>query len=126
MRRFIYTLILFFLIIAIVLVHAFMMLDFGKDAELIGDKTIAFAQNDEWDKAESELLKLFDLWDKKRLWVSLTIKTNVSEEIEISLKQSLCAARLKDKSLFLNEFIMLKELLSHIPHQEGFHIEEIL
>lgn len=83
-------------------------------------------ENDDWDSVCSDTEKLRSRWDKSRLWASLTIDTAKIEEIEISLRQSAEYAKLKSKEDFVGEYYMFKLLVEHLPHQEGFSIEELL
>ena len=71
------------------------------------------------DKVEKE-------WKKHRVWAALTISTEDIEQLEISLEQSKAFAKIEEKADFLGEFIMFSKLVEHIPHREGFHIEEVL
>lgn len=126
MKKFIAVLIIFFILTALIIFHSFIMHSFGKDAADICRSIEDSAKQDDWNEVLKDLKKLNDLWQKRRFWAALTIRTNVIEEIDISLKQSLSYAKIKAKPDFLGEFIMLQGLMEHIPHQEGLHIEEIL
>ncbi len=126
MKKFIISLCLFFALALMVVIHSVVLLNFGKRVEALSEKVIACAEDEDWEKTSDYLDKIGDEWEKKRLWAAVTIKTNVIEEIDISLKQSKAMAKLKAKPDFFSEFIMLERLIHHIPHQEGFHLEEIL
>ena len=84
------------------------------------------ASKDDWDNAIKKIDLIRSIWDKRRMWASLTISTKEIEQIEISLTQSRTYAELHQKPDFFGEFIMFTKLVEHIPHQEGFHLEEIL
>ena len=126
MKKFIIALLIFFVLTAFIVTHSFVMYRFGEDAKRICERIEKNASEDKWAEAKKGLTELDKLWEKKRFWASLTIRTNVIEEIDTSLEQSKAYAEIKQKPDFLGEFIMLKLLLEHIPHQEGLHIEEIL
>lgn len=126
MKKFIVILLVFVILTGLIAVHSIVMYRFGEDAKKLCEKIETDAENDNWDNVSKELKSLKKLWEKKRLWAALTIRTNVIEEIDTSLAQSESYAKIKQKPDFLGEFIMLRLLLEHIPHQEGLHIEEIL
>ena len=84
------------------------------------------AYSEKWTDTVKEIDNVYDIWNKHRIWASLTMPTSEIEQIEISLKQSRIFAELHQKSDFFGEFTMFTMLVEHIPHQEGFHIEEIL
>lgn len=126
MKKFIISIILFFILTGLIITHSVIMLNFGKEARALSDTIKTSAQADKWEKVESDMKKFEKLWEEKRFWASITLKTPLIEEIDISMEQSVVYARNKAKPDFLGEFIMLKQLIEHIPHQEGFHIEEIL
>lgn len=126
MKKFIISIILFFTLTGFIITHSVIMLNFGKEVRSLADTIKESAQADRWEKVESDMEKFEKLWDEKRFWASITLKTPLIEEIDISMEQSIVYAKNKAKPDFLGEFIMLGKLIEHIPHQEGFHIEEIL
>ena len=126
MKKFIISIILFFVLTAFIITHSVVMLNFGKEAKALSDTIKKSAQADNWEKVEKDMEKFEKLWGNKRFWASITLKTPLIEEIDISMEQSIVYAKNKAKPDFLGEFIMLGKLIEHIPHQEGFHIEEIL
>ena len=126
MKKFVVSLTLFFVLAALVVFHSAVLFGFGKKVENLSKNIISAAQKDDWQKTLYLLEENENEWNKKRLWAAVTIKTNVIEDIDISLNQSKAMAKLKAKPDFFSEFLMLEKLLQHIPHQEGLHIEEIL
>ena len=102
------------------------MMKMGDKIGRISEATIRYAEEESWEQVSENMKKIKNLWEDKSLWTALTIKTDELEEIEISLRQSEKYAELRDKKMFLGEFIMFSELVKHIPHQEGFHMEELL
>lgn len=126
MKKFIITLVLFTVLTSLIIYHSTVMHRFGVDCAYICEEIESNVKKDSWQDAQKGLTKLSKLWEKRRLWAALTIRTNVIEEIDISLEQSIAYAKISEKPDFLGEFIMLKRLIEHIPHQEGLHIEEIL
>lgn len=126
MKKFIIALVIFFVLTAFIVTHSALMYRFGEDSKRICEKIEKNAREDKWAEAKVGLAELDKLWEKRRFWASLTIRTNVIEEIDTSIEQSKAYAGIKQKPDFLGEFIMLRLLLEHIPHQEGLHIEEIL
>lgn len=107
-------------------VHSYVMAQMGRVIGEKCDRVEVLAKNDQWDEVNRLLTDIENEWKKYSGWASLTISTNDIEQLEISLKQSQAFAELKDKSVFLGEFIMFSQLLQHIPHREGFHWKEIL
>lgn len=116
----------FVILLTLIVIHSFSMVRLGKDIGKLSDITEEYADNKEWDKVVLCLKEINEVWEKKSIWTALTIRTDEIEQIEISLKQSEKYAHLKAKRDFFGEFIMFRKLVEHIPHQEGFHIEEIL
>lgn len=126
MKAFVIALCLLLLICIFVGIHSVIMFNLAEDINEQTQNITAYAQNNQWDKVVSGLDEIKSIWDKWRIWTSLTISTDEIEQIEISIKQSRTHAELKEKSDFFGEFTMFTMLLDHIPHHEGFHIEEIL
>ncbi len=126
MKKFVISIILFFTLTGLIITHSAIMLNFGKEARALSDTIKESAQADKWETVEKDMKKFEKLWEGRRLWASITLKTPLIEEIDISMEQCIVYARNKAKPDFLGEFIMLGKLIEHIPHQEGFHIEEIL
>ena len=126
MRALIVAITIFLVICIFIGIHSYIMINLTNRISPICQETMRFANADQWDKVIENIDQIQNTWDKKRLWASLTISTKNIEEIEISLKQSRAFAVLNAESDFMGEFIMFSMLLDHIPHQEGFGIEEIL
>lgn len=126
MKKLIASLLLLFVLTGLILVHSAAMLRFGKRAEAAAEKAEQALRAESWDAVTENMRELEELWEKSRMWAALTIKTSVIEDIDISLKQSIAYAENKAKSDFIGEFIMLRKLLEHIPHQEGLHLDELL
>ena len=118
-----------FILIAICIfvgIHSFIMLSLADNIRTESQQVTNLVTQNMWDEAIKKIDHIRSIWDKRRTWVSLTISTHDIEEIEISLTQSRAYAELHQKPDFFGEFIMFTKLVEHIPHQEGFHIEEIL
>lgn len=126
MKFFIAAILLLVILCGFVGVHSYMMIDMSKDISKICNRVDSLADSEKWEEVIKELDKIEKIWDKKRIWTSLTIETKNIEQIEIAFRQSMAYARLGEKSDFVGEFTMFAMLVNHIPHQEGFHIEEIL
>lgn len=106
--------------------HSYIMTHMGKSIAGINQKIEKAAKGEEWEDVTSLLDKVEKEWKKHRVWAALTISTEDIEQLEISLEQSKAFAKIKEKADFLGEFIMFSKLVEHIPHREGFHIEEVL
>jgi len=126
MKAFISAIAIFAAICIFIGIHAFVMVSLANDISAECNRVYTLAADSRWDEAIDKIDHIRSLWDKKRTWASLTISTKEIEQIEISLTQSRAYAELKQKPDFFGEFIMFEKLVEHIPHQEGFHIEEIL
>lgn len=107
-------------------VHGYVMTKMGASLGQKNEQIKIFAQKDDWESVQRLLSEVSREWEKYSTWASLTISTEDIEQLEISLEQAKAFANLKAKSDFFGEFIMFSRLLDHIPHREGFHIEEIL
>ena len=106
--------------------HSYIMPHLGKSIAGINQKIEKAAKGEEWEDVTSLLDKVEMEWKIHRVWAALTISTVDIEQLEISLEQSKAFAKIKEKADFLGEFIMFSKLVEHIPHREGFHIEEVL
>ncbi len=126
MKAFISAIAIFVAICIFIGIHAFVMVSLAKDISAECELVHSFASESRWDEAIEKIDHIRSIWDKRRTWASLTISTEDIEQIEISLTQSRAYAELHQKPDFFGEFIMFEKLVEHIPHQEGFHIEEIL
>ncbi len=126
MKVFIAAIVLFVIICGFIGLHSYMMIDMSKNIGEICNRVNSYANAEKWEEVTGELNKIQEIWDRKRVWTSLTIETDNIEQIEIAFRQSKAYAKLREKSDFVGEFTMFTMLVNHIPHQEGFHIEEIL
>ena len=126
MKGFIAALVLFIVICVFVGIHSYMMIKMAEDIGEICNRVNTLADSEKWTEVSEELDKIQEIWEKKRIWTAITIETNNIEQIEIAFRQSKAYAKLGEKSDFFGEFTMFTMLVNHIPHQEGFHIEEIL
>ncbi len=107
-------------------VHSFLMNKMGKSLASKNDEVFKLASAENWNAVRLMLADIRQEWEKYSIWASLTISTDDIEQLEISLAQAEAFANLEEKTNFFGEFIMFAELVDHIPHREGFHIEEIL
>ncbi len=114
------------LIVIFIAVHSLLMFNLANSVGEACDAAVAFAENEKWDEVMTELEKIQQFWEKRRIWAALTISTEEIEQIEISLSQSKVFAAHRQKTDFLGEFAMFTLLMDHIPHQEGFRLAEIL
>ena len=126
MKKFVTLCIFLAALLVLIIVHSVSMINLGKSIGNLSEKVIENAEKEKWENVIADMNEINRLWEEKSIWTALTIKTNELEEIEISFKQSCKYAELTEKEMFLGEFIMFSELVKHIPHHEGFHIEELL
>ena len=126
MKKFVTLCIFLAVLLVLIIVHSVSMINLGKSIGNLSGKVIENAEKEKWEDVIADMNEINRLWEEKSIWTALTIKTNELEEIEISFKQSRKYAELLEKEMFLGEFIMFSELVKHIPHHEGFHIEELL
>ncbi len=126
MSRMLVTVCILVLCLGFVGLHTYKILELNDDMEdLCEDVEHAFMIED-WQEIRKGLSKIEKRWDKDRFWACLTIDTEQIETIEISLKQSVEYAKIQAKEDFIGEFVMFRMNLDHLPHQEGFSIEELL
>lgn len=107
-------------------IHSYIMTNMGKYMSEKNLLTQKLAYSNDWNGVSKNLVEIRKEWEKYRFWASLTINTGEIEELELSLKQAEALAHLQQQADFLDEFIMFSKLIEHVPHREGFHIEEIL
>lgn len=106
--------------------HSFLMNKMGKSLGAKNDEVFKLASAENWKTVRLKLDGIRQEWEKYSIWASLTISTEDIEQLEISLAQAEAFADLEEKTNFFGEFIMFSKLVNHIPHREGFHVEEIL
>lgn len=126
MRAFVISIIILVILSIFIGVHSYVMLNLAENINSKCEHVKTLVKDDSWNDVSNTLGEIQQVWNSRRMWASLTISTNEIEQIEISLHQSMALAELHEKSDFMSEFIMFSMLIDHIPHQEGFHIEEIL
>lgn len=126
MRAFVISIIILVILSIFISIHSYVMLDLAESINIKCEHIKTLVKDDQWNNVSSALGEIQKEWNSRRMWASLTISTNEIEQIEISLHQSMALAELHEKADFMSEFIMFSMLIDHIPHQEGFHIEEIL
>ena len=126
MNRVICALCIIVLMVGFVGFHTYNILNLNRDIAEICDRVEKKFDENDWAGIQKELMNLQGRWDKSRFWASLTIDTAEIEEIEISLCQSMAYAEICAEADFIGEFIMFKMKLGHLPHQEGFSVEELL
>ena len=107
-------------------VHAHKILKLNEETAEISDRVEESFAKEDWEGVKKGLKELEERWNQSRFWACLTIETNEIEEIEISLRQSMEYAEVSAKEDFIGEFTMLRMKIEHLPHQEGFSIEEFL
>ncbi|MBQ2890786.1 MAG: DUF4363 family protein [Clostridia bacterium] len=126
MKKFVVSFIVFFVLLSLIIFHSVSMLRLGENIDKLCNRAEKLATAEKWEEAEKTLKEIRKKWEEKSIWTSLTIETDELEQIEVSLRQSEKYAKLRDKEKFVGEFTMFSTLVEHIPHHEGFHIEEIL
>lgn len=114
------------LITAFIGVHAYIIQSMSKQIQSKCRTVTELAHSESWAEILNELEKIRDIWERHRMWASLTISTKEIEQIEMSLCRSAEYARLGEKSDFMGEFAAFSMLARQLPQSEGFHIEEIL
>ncbi len=107
-------------------IHSYVMTDMGKQIAEKNEQIEKAAMSEDWDRVLKIMEEVEKEWDNHSLWAALTISTEDIEQLEISLNQAKKFAEIKQKADFFGEFVMFSKLAEHIPHREGFHIEEIL
>lgn len=107
-------------------VHTAEIHTLSRDIAEICDDIEDAMETDDWNLICTLTDKLGKRWDKSRFWASMTIKTDKTEEIEISIRQSNQYAHLHAKEDFAGEFCMLRHMAEHLKKQEGLAAEELL
>lgn len=125
MKQFIISLIILTLLITLTVCHSAVMHRFGEEAEKLCGKIAESAEKKEWQTAERELDELKALWEKKRSLAAITVPTTIIEEIDTSIEKAATYAKLKQQPDFSGEFILLKNLIKHLPKREGLSPEEV-
>lgn len=126
MSRVVISICILILMVGFIGFHTYEILSLNKDVDFICKNVETNFKNENWDKIKVNLDELDARWKKSRFWSCLTIDTDDIEEIEISLEQSKKYAEIENPESFIGEFMFLKLKMEHLPHQEGFSIEELL
>ena len=126
MKNLIISLILFAVLTGVIICHSVAMIKFGEKTEELTHTIQNTAENGEWEKTRESLKAFEKLWNKMKKITVLTLKTNVIDEIDISLEQCKAHAESREKPDFLNECIRLKRYIHSIVRQECLNIDEIL
>ncbi|MEG1441784.1 MAG: DUF4363 family protein [Oscillospiraceae bacterium] len=126
MKKFLLSLVVLLLILIGISYHAYAVIHLSDEISELSATVDKYYRVEDWENVISTLNLLQERWDKSRLWASLTIETTKIEEIDISLKQAREYAHVHAKEDFIGEFIMFQMLVEHLPHQEGFGVEELL
>ena len=117
---------IFILLVGFIGFHFYQIRKLDKDVSGICEKIEEDFDENNWQAIQNQLDQLQQRWNKSRFWACLTIDTAQIEEIEISMRQSMKYAQIGTREDFIGEFIMLQMQMKHLPHQEGFSIEELL
>ena len=107
-------------------VHTYKILKLNEDTTALCDRTEREFYRRDWEGVKTSLQDIQKRWDQSRFWACLTIDTKEIEEIEISLRQAMKYAKDEEVPDFIGEFTMFRMRLAHLPHQEGFSVEELL
>lgn len=126
MNRMIVTISILVLCLGFVGLHTYQILELNDDMEDLCEEVREDFTVEDWSGIQKGLDRIEKRWNEDRFWACLTIDTEQIETIEISLKQSMEYAKIQAKPDFIGEFTMFQKSLEHLPHQEGFHIEELL
>lgn len=126
MNRVVIALLLLVLCVGFVGVHTHKIFQLDQEAGEICNRIENAYRQENWNDVEKGLADLEERWQESRFWACLTIETREIEDLEISLRQSKEYARIHAKEQFIGEFSMFRMTLEHLPHQEGFSIEELL
>ena len=126
MNRVIIAICILALMVGFIGFHTHEVLALNKDVDKICKNIETGFKDKDWKKVRANLDRLDDRWEDSRFWSCLTISTDEIEEIEISLEQCEKYAEIEAADNFIGEFMMLKLKMEHLPHHEGFSIEELL
>ena len=126
MKVFWITVAIFVIICILIGSHSYIMTHMGKSIADINTEVEKAAYNNDWNRVLSLLDDAEKEWERHSFWASFTISTEDIEQLEIALNQAKTFAKLEQRADFFGEFVMFSMLVEHIPHREGFHIEEIL
>lgn len=125
MKNLIISLVLLGFLIVIVISHSVVMMKFGEKTEKLTHMIQSCAENEEWEKTRESLKNFEKIWNKMKKIAVLTLKTNVIDEIDISLNQCKAHAEIEEKTDFLNECIRLKQCIHSVVRQESLHFSEM-
>ena len=113
-------------IIAITALHIYKTMSVSNRISEISEAVYRDYYNEDWDKVQSGVEEMADIWHRNRLWACSTLSTKQVDEIDISIEQSLIYSKVRAKEKFIGEFRMFCMLIEQLPKQEGPAIYELL
>ena len=126
MKRVYGALLVLAVIIAITALHICKTMSVSNKIAEISEAVYNDYYNEDWDKVQSGVEEMAEIWHKNRLWACSTLSTKQVDEIDISIEQSLIYSKVRAKDNFIGEFRMFCMLIEHLPKLEGPSIYELL
>lgn len=126
MKRIVSVLIITAVMLGFIGIHLHKINSFEKEANEICERIYTEFYNESWDSVQTLMSQLDEVWYRNRLWASVTLKTDMIDEIEISLSQCTEYSKIAAKENFIGEFKMFCMLIEHLPKQEKASFGELL
>ena len=126
MKRIVSVLIIAALMVGFIGIHLYKINSFEREASEICGEIYTEFYDENWDNIRELVAQLDEVWYKNRLWASVTLKTDVIDEIEISLMQCTEYSKIAARENFIGEFKMFCMLIEHLPKQEKPSLGELL
>lgn len=125
MKRVIITVIMLFVALSFIFIHRGKVNKLSRDVDSSYDYVMTAVYNDDFSLIKQELEKLKSSWKDVEAWVSMTVDSDILEDIEISLDQCLEYTNHEDKEDFIGEYIMCTHLLKHLPYFENITFKSL-
>ena len=90
------------------------------------DGITSLVENQDWVKAEQQIIALEEEWNKKANWWPVVLDHQEIDNIDLAFAKLKKYASTEDNSLTLGLLSELKVMLQHIPEKEAVNVKNIL
>jgi hypothetical protein len=107
-------------------VHGFVIRKLSNEILVILSKIEKCVDEEEWEGAAKHCDTLEKVFIKKSFWLHMTINSEETRNMEISLYRIKLLAEKKQSENLYSEIALTKKIFEYLPKKEGFCLMEIL
>ncbi len=126
MKRVIITVIMLALAVGFIVYHNTVVSRLDERIDRTYETVIGAFEKEDFEKITAELESLQKEWDDAQSWIGMTLDTDMLEEIDISLKQSIEYSKIAAKEDFIGEFVMFNQCVKHLTYYERLSVESLM